>query len=173
MPTRPRGTSLYSQLPYVADAADRYKDKRREEVKRVITELLGAGNHEKKDPSEELQTKVFAFGTVRDQAAELFPAIAQLKPRELTSDNFLTFHKSEIIISAIEGLMGQGIPAFSMHDGLIVRKQDLDQARTALQKSWSSYYCRYITTDKPTTIFPAIKTTTSDGTSICTSGVWL
>ena len=164
---------LYARLPYVAEVADRYKDQRRKEAKGVITELLGTGNHEKKAPSEELQPKVFAFHTVRDQVAELFPAIAELKPRGLTSDNFLSFHESGIIISAIEDLMAHGIPAYSMHDGLIVRQQDLDRAREALQDSWSSHCCQHITTNKPKQIYPAIKATASDGTSMCTSGVWL
>lgn len=164
---------LYARLPYVAEVEDQYKDQRRKEAKSVITELLGTGNHEKKAPSEELQKKVFAFGHVREQVAKLFPAIAELKPRGLTSDNFLTFHESEIIILAIEDLMEHGIPAYSMHDGLIVRQQDLERARTVVQNSWSNYCCRYITTNKPQMIYPAIKATASDGTSLCTSGVWL
>ncbi|MCA9339718.1 MAG: hypothetical protein KDA17_02290, partial [Candidatus Saccharibacteria bacterium] len=164
---------LYARLPYVAEVADQYKDQRRQEAKSVITELLGTGNHQKKAPSEELQTKVFAFQTVRDQVAELFQAIAELKPRGLTSDNFLTFHESEIIISAIEDLMEHGIPAYSMHDGLIVRQQDLVRAREALQESWSSHCCQHIETNKPKQIYPAIKATASDGTSLCTSGAWV
>ena len=40
---------------------------------------------------------------------------------------FLSYHESEMIMQTLEALMAVGIPAFPVHDSLVVKQSDANQ----------------------------------------------
>ncbi|AXI54793.1 hypothetical protein C1J05_10040 [Sulfitobacter sp. JL08] len=114
--------------PYAFVAADRDK------VKRVVLEVLGSGNANKRRGSKEYNDTFGKgqFVPVRDKLTETFPALKNLKPGVLDS-NALAFRESEIVLSTIEVLMAKGIPSYPMHDALICKASDSDVAAEVLQ----------------------------------------
>ncbi len=65
----------------------------------------------------------------RDKLLETVPALNALEPRYdskgrldgyINGPGFLSYHESEITLETLEALMDQGIPAYPVHDCLIV-----------------------------------------------------
>ena len=157
---------IYSILPSVMDAKDPESKKIiRAEVKLVIAELVGVGNGAKEHPSAELKAKgidEFSFPIYRDEALQAIPALSEMKARGITSNGYLSFHESEIILGAIETLMKAGIPAYSIHDAIIVESKQSDIGTDTLREAWASY-CRLNHQAQTTfTTYPALKITHHD-----------
>ena len=134
---------LYGSFPSVKGISDPIeKKKARDQVKAVVAELIGVGNADKTNPSKDLLREgvdEFRFMEIRKEATSAIPALAEMKKRRITSNSYLTFHESEIILGTIEELMNLNIPAFSVHDSIIVKQDDESTATEALRRIWSSY----------------------------------
>jgi hypothetical protein len=69
----------------------------------------------------------------RDQLVATVPAFNDLEPRYdkkgqldgyINGPGFLSYHESEMMLSTLEHLIKAGIPAYSVHDSLIVKVSD-------------------------------------------------
>ena len=154
---------IYSTLPSVMAAKNPdEKEAIRDQVKSVITELMGAGNAGKNDPSNDLKAKgvdKFLFLSYRDEAVEAIPALSEMKAKDISSNGYTTFHESEIILGAIETLMRADIAAYSVHDSIIVESSVSVEAVEALRTSWASHCKNNQQTNKNFTTYPALKVT--------------
>jgi hypothetical protein len=134
---------VYSLLPIVQNASDPAdRAVKRDQVKLVIAELIGVGNGHKMNPSEELIAEgieEFLFLEISQDARSSIPALTEMKAKGITGNGYLTFHESEIVIKTIEELIALRIPAYSVHDSIIVRDTDQKEAIRVLRETWSSY----------------------------------
>ena len=124
----------------------------RQIAKRVIMEIIGTGNVEKASPSSEL---VEETGVTNDEwdlfkakLVKAIPALKMLEPRYdekgdisgyINGPGFLSYHESELILQTIEALHSQGIPAYPVHDCLIVRVQDAAKGVKVLKDTVCQY----------------------------------
>ncbi|MDE4145241.1 hypothetical protein PXK17_11450 [Phaeobacter gallaeciensis] len=112
----------------VTGDGDRLDDER-SKCKAVGVEVIGYGNPLKKRPSPELKTKHgittnWEFEIYRDKILEWVPALQHLDREYLNGAGFITFHESQIVLKTIQELHSQGVPAYPMHDCLILREVD-------------------------------------------------
>lgn len=104
-------------------------DDERSKCKAVGVEVIGYGDPLKKRPSPELKSKHgitsgWEFEIYRDKILEWVPALQNLDRDYLNGAGFITFHESQIVIKTIQELHSQGVPAYPMHDCLILKEAD-------------------------------------------------
>ena len=110
-------------------------------AKLVIMEMIGTGNVDKPTPSPSLveETGLTDEGWKRfkKDLIKAVPALKQLEPRYgadgkvdgyINGAGFLSYHEAEIMMLTLEALKEEDLPAYPVHDCLIVRHLDLDRS---------------------------------------------
>lgn len=121
-------------------------------AKAVVMALIGSGLPLKSKATAEL---VKDFGLTpegwllfRDKLLETVPALNALEPRYdskgrldgyINGPGFLSYHESEITLETLEALMDQGIPAYPVHDCLIVKGSDATIAAEVFRQTIHDY----------------------------------
>ena len=109
----------------------------RKTAKSVIMEMIGQGDPRKKKASKDLKEKYglseVGWDTFRDRLVETVPALELLEPRYddkggltgyINGAGFLSYHESEMMLQALLVLKDHDIPAYPVHDCLIVKTTD-------------------------------------------------
>lgn len=124
-------------------------------AKAAVMEMIGTGNPDKARPSEKLITE----DAVTDGEWDLFvgrlkkavPSLADMEPRYssngdltgyLNGPGFLSYHESEMTLLTLEQLRDEGIPAYPVHDCLIVKITDAERAATVFRDTIDQYCYR-------------------------------
>ena len=121
-------------------------------AKGVVMALIGSGLSLKSRATSEL---VKDFGLTpegwllfRDKLLETVPALSALEPRYnskgqldgyINGPGFLSYHESEITLATLEALMDRGIPAYPVHDCLIVKGSDATIAAEVFRQTIHDY----------------------------------
>lgn len=124
----------------------------RSAAKGVVMTLIGSGLPLKSKATSEL---VKDFGLTpegwllfRDKLLETVPALNALEPRYdskgrldgyINGPGFLSYHESEMTLATVEALMDQGIPAYPVHDCLIVKVSDATVAAEVFRQTIHDY----------------------------------
>lgn len=136
---------LYREMAQEVVRGDYGKlDEERAKLKAVGVELIGYGDPLKKRPSPELKiehgiTTQWEFEIYRDKILEWVPALQHLDKEFLNGAGFITFHESEVVLKTIQELHSMSVPAFPMHDCLIVKKSDQELALNVLRQMANWY----------------------------------
>jgi hypothetical protein len=121
-------------------------------AKRVVMELIGTGNADKAEPSSELieeqnVTKA-EWDFFKSRLIDAIPALTKLEPRYdasgqvsgyINGPGFLSYHESEMILQTIETLHSKGVPAYPVHDCLIIKQCDAQIAIEAIRATICQY----------------------------------
>lgn len=117
----------------------------RKMVKQVIVEMLGTGNHQRTGPADtnppekplQFDDVQLFFDTdysremylqIQSKAIEVFPSLTQLDAKYHNATGFLSFHESEILTQTLLKLKAQGVVGYGVHDCVIVKCRDKEQA---------------------------------------------
>jgi hypothetical protein len=110
-------------------------------VKQVIVEMLGSGNFNRNGPASMKPPKNLLkfddvqlfFDTdyskrmylqIQRAALQVFPALKHLDTQYHNATGFLSYHESEILTLTLLRLKGLGIPAYGVHDCVVVKQSD-------------------------------------------------
>lgn len=121
---------LYGEMAWELSKGDIVRqDEERAKLKAVGVELIGYGNPNKRHPSADLKNKHgittdWDFEIYHDKILKWVPALQYLDKEYLNGAAFITFHESEIVLRTIQELHSQGVPAYPMHDCLILKESD-------------------------------------------------
>lgn len=126
----------WSVVDDTIDVIDQIK-RNRNVAKGVVMALIGSGLPLKSRATTELAE---SFGLTpqgwklfRDRLVETIPALNQLEPRYdeqgylhgyINGAGFLSHHESEMMLETLERLMDLKIPAYSVHDCVVVKASD-------------------------------------------------
>lgn len=124
----------------------------RDVAKAVVMEMIGYGDANKAKPSKNLvkDTGVTQgeWDLCRVKLTEVIPALKKLEPRYDKKGNldgilngpvFLSHHESEMTLEAVEELHDRGIPAYPVHDCLMVRVSDAKVAADVYRETIRQY----------------------------------
>ena len=124
----------------------------RKVAKGVVVALIGSGNSLKAKASEELANEhgltQSGWLSFRDTLIRTIPALEVLEPRHDKNGNlagyingagFVSYHESEIMMLTLETLMDQGIPAYPVHDCLMVKVSDVKQSAFVFRDTIREY----------------------------------
>ncbi|MDA9115695.1 hypothetical protein N9K66_04030 [Planktomarina temperata] len=130
-------TDVYASVVERLDAGEE-RSLLRKMVKQVIVEMLGSGNCNRtgpastKPPNNPDEPQLF-FDTdyskqmylqIQRAAREVFPALKHLDNKYNNATGFLSYHESEILTLTLLRLKGLGIPAYGVHDCVVVKQSD-------------------------------------------------
>lgn len=142
-----------SEAPTSLEIFEENVRRNRSIAKGVVMELIGTGNCNKAHPSSKLREDLALddeeWLLFRDRLTEAIPALCLLEPRYDSSGNlsgyingpaFLTYHESEIMILTLERLRDHcDVPAYPVHDCLLVKEKDREVAARVFAQSISDY----------------------------------
>lgn len=125
-------------------------------AKGVVVELIGNGTHLKSKATKGLAIKhgltPNGWITFRDRMLRTIPALHELEPRYDNNGNlagylngagFLSYHESEMMMLTLEALQERGIPAYPVHDCLMVKVKNAKIAASIFRNEIRQY-CKKI-----------------------------
>jgi len=133
-------TDVYASVVERIDA-DEEKTLLRKMVKQVIVEMLGSGNCHRTGPASTKTPKnplkfddvQLFFDTdhskqmylrIQRAALEVFPALKHLDNKYYNTTGFLSYHESEILTLTLLRLKELRVPAYGVHDCVVVKQSD-------------------------------------------------
>jgi hypothetical protein len=133
-------TDVYTAVVERLDAGEE-RSLLRKMVKQVIVEMLGSGNFNRNGPASMKPPKNLLkfddvqlfFDTdyskrmylqIQRAALQVFPALKHLDTQYHNATGFLSYHESEILTLTLLRLKGLGIPAYGVHDCVVVKQSD-------------------------------------------------
>jgi len=130
-------TDVYSAVVDRLDAGEE-RTLLRKMVKQVIVEMLGSGNCNRIGPASTEPPKnpdepQLFFDTdhskqmylrIQREALEVFPALKNLDTKYYNATGFLSYHESEILTLTLLRLKAMGVPAYGVHDCVVVKQSD-------------------------------------------------
>jgi hypothetical protein len=121
-------------------------------AKGVVMALIGTGSSIKPKATPELVEDLGltpeGWTKFRDQLVATVPAFNELEPRYdkkgqlegyINGPGFLSYHESEMMLSTLEQLMAEDIPAYSVHDSLIVKVNDATTSAKVFRQTIHDY----------------------------------
>jgi hypothetical protein len=134
-------TDVYTAVVERLDAGEE-RSLLRKMVKQVIVEMLGSGNCNRTSPASTKPPKnpdepQLFFDTdhskrmylqIQREALEVFPALKHLDTKYYNATGFLSYHESEILTLTLLRLKEMGVPAYGVHDCVVVKQSDKDKA---------------------------------------------
>ncbi len=137
-------TDVYTAVVERLDAGEE-RSLLRKMVKQVIVEMLGSGNCNRTGPASTKPPKkplkfddvqLFFEGDyskrmylqIQREALEVFPALKHLDTKYYNATGFLSYHESEILTLTLLKLKAMGVPAYGVHDCVVVKQSDKDKA---------------------------------------------
>lgn len=147
------GGTTEQQLQFIQDPNEPdFIERARTIAKRLVMEVIGIGNVNKKRPSSDLikETGVTEdeWDFFRERLVAAIPALKKLEPRYddlghvtgyINGAGFLSYRESEMILQTIETLHSQGVPAYPVHDCLIVKVSDAAKGVQVLKDTVCQY----------------------------------
>lgn len=146
--------SLHHYWTIVDDKIDKIEliKRNRNVAKGVVMALIGSGLPLKAKATSEL-VKDFGltpqgWSVFRDKLVATIPALNDLEPRYdqkgqlegyINGAGFLSHHESEMTLRTVEALIEQDVPAYSVHDSLIVKVSDAVVAAKIFRQTIHDY----------------------------------
>ena len=146
--------SVHHYWTIVDDKIDKIEliKRNRNVAKGVVMALIGSGLPLKSLATSEL-VKDFGltpqgWSLFRDRLVETIPALNDLEPRYdqkgqlqgyINGAGFLSHHESEMTLRTLEALIEQDVPAYSVHDSLMVKVSDAEVATKVFRQTIHDY----------------------------------
>ena len=141
----------WAVLDDTIDTIDMMK-RNRSVAKKVVMALIGSGISLKAKATDDL-AKDFGLADTgwklfRDQLIKTIPAFDELEPRYnskgdvdgyLNGAGFLSYHESEMMLKTLRQLVELGIPAYPVHDSLMVKVSDATAAANTFRQVIHDY----------------------------------
>lgn len=135
-------TYILAQLEnsYHPDESDEGRVKK---AKSVIMELIGTGNPNKASQSKQskyaFMSSLQEWDAYRSACHHVFPALKHLNTEYMNGPGFLSFHESEMLREAMEGLLSKGITSYPVHDCLLVEASHEEEAVDCYRSTINAY----------------------------------
>jgi hypothetical protein len=149
-------TDVYSAVVDRLDAGEE-QTLLRKMVKQVIVEMLGSGNGNRTGPASTEPPKnpdepQLFFDTdhskrmdlqIKRESCEGFPALKHLDTQYNNATGFLSYHESEILTLTLLRLKELGVPAYGVHDCVVVKQSDKHTAMETYRSVIRDYVIKH------------------------------
>lgn len=111
----------------------------RDKVKQVCVEMIGSGNAKRTSPAakssddgdslfSDTEASLAEYKQVRGACLDVMPALKQLDSDYMNASGFLSYHEANILTETLLSLKEQNVPAYGVHDCVIVKVSDQEAA---------------------------------------------
>ena len=133
----------------------------RSKLKKVALEVIGTGNPRKAKPSKSNEALFTGndWTFYRDALLRLVPALNAMDTEYMNGSGFISFHEAEILKQTLFKLKEDDVPAYSVHDCIIVKVSDKDHAISVYRKAVNDYvkqHCKKFKRVKVMDCYPAM-----------------
>jgi hypothetical protein len=114
---------------------------RRGKIKQVTMELIGTGNsHKRQEADDSSYTFVDGeFARYRNGLVKVVPALHFLDTDYFNGAGYISYHEAQMMTLALHQLKGMGIPAYPVHDCLLVKNSNVDDALNVYRETIRDY----------------------------------
>ena len=120
---------------------------KRAKAKRVTVEVIGTGNPKKAGPAKQTddditwgeEAEVREYTLYRDALLDVVPALSLLDSEYLNGAGFISFQEAEMMTATLHNLIAKGIPAYPVHDCLMVKESDQEEALSTFRETIRGY----------------------------------
>ncbi|WP_449322642.1 hypothetical protein [Rhodophyticola sp. SM2404] len=150
---------LYAEI--LGEAAT---EETRDKLKTVAMEVIGSGNAHKAGPSDD-KKHMFSAGQweeYRDLLLAHVPALKHLDADHMNGHGFIAYHEAEILKQTLFRLMKKDIPAYSVHDCILVKASQMAGAMSVYRDTVNAYVKAHCIKHKRVSVmdcYPAMKLT--------------
>ena len=133
-------TNTWSDL-YSEALGDKVTKDSRSKLKKVALEVIGTGNPRKTKPSKSNEGLFNGndWTDFRDLLLKLVPALYTMDTEYMNGIGFISFHEAEILKQTLFKLKEDDVPAYSVHDCIMVKVSDKDHAISVYRKAVNDY----------------------------------
>ena len=118
---------------------------RRGKIKQVTMEVIGTGNPDKRQEAD-YSDYSFAdgeFTKYRRGLLTVVPALYLLDADYMNGAGYISYHEAQIMLLTLHHLKSMGIPAYPIHDCLLVKEKDVETATNVYRETIRSYVKEY------------------------------
>jgi hypothetical protein len=114
---------------------------RRNKIKQVTVELIGTGNAHKLKEAEDSKYSFLdgEFARYRNGLLKVVPALHLLNKTYFNGAGYVSFHESQMMMLTLRDLKDMGIPAYPVHDCLIVKETNVETATNVYRDTIRNY----------------------------------
>jgi len=134
---------LYAEV--VSDLAKSVDDVEplRNKIKQVAVEIIGTGNPSKSKPAKAgkcvFDEETDEYNVIRKRLIDTAPALIWLDNGYYNGAGFISYHEAEMMTLVLHRLMALNIPAYPVHDCLMVKASHQEEAMTVLRNTIQAY----------------------------------
>ncbi|MGV6888986.1 hypothetical protein ACTYEO_07025 [Rhodophyticola sp. SM2404] len=149
---------------YAEILGEAYTEETRDKLKIVAMEVIGSGNPSKAAPSDK-KKHLFSAGQweeYRDLLLAHVPALKHLDNDHMNGHGFIAYHEAEILKQTLFTLMKKDIPAYSVHDCILVKALQMAGAMSVYRDTVNTYVKVHCIKHKRVSVmdcYPAMKLT--------------
>ena len=115
----------------------------RNKIKQVAVEIIGTGNPFKDKPAKAgkcvFDEETDEYNVIRKKLIDTAPALIWLDNAYHNGAGFISYHEAEMMTLVLHRLMALNIPAYPVHDCLMVKASHQEEAMTVLRDTIQAY----------------------------------
>lgn len=115
----------------------------RNKIKQVAVEIIGTGNPFKDKPAKAgkcvFDEETDEYNVIRKKLIDTAPALIWLDNAYHNGAGFISYHEAEMMTLVLHRLMALNIPAYPVHDCLMVKESHQEEAMTVLRDTIQAY----------------------------------
>jgi hypothetical protein len=126
----------------LAKSVDDYEPLRNK-IKQVAVEIIGTGNPFKDKPAKAgkcvFDEETNEYSVIRKRLLGVAPALMFMDNAYHNGAGFISYHEAEMMTLVLHRLMAFSIPAYPVHDCLMVKASHQEEAMTVLRNTIQAY----------------------------------
>ena len=115
----------------------------RNKIKQVAVEIIGTGNPSKSKPAKAgkcvFDEETDEYNVIRKRLLGVAPALMFMDQTYYNGAGFISYHEAEMMTLVLHRLMALDIPAYPVHDCLMVKASQQEKAMTVLRDTIQAY----------------------------------
>ena len=158
---------LYAEV--VSDLAKSVDDVEplRNKIKQVAVEIIGTGNPSKSKPAKAgkcvFDEETDEYNVIRKRLIDTAPALIWLDNGYYNGAGFISYHEAEMMTLVLHRLMALNIPAYPVHDCLMVKASHQEEAMTVLRNTIQAYIIAHCKKYRPSNVVSLVVPVSVEG----------
>jgi len=139
----------------------------RNKIKQVAVEIIGTGNPFKDKPAKAgkcvFDEETNEYSVIRNRLIDTAPALIWLDNAYHNGAGFISYHEAEMMTLVLHRLMALNIPAYPVHDCLMVKASHQEEAMTVLRDTIKAYIIAHCKQNKRPNIISLVVPVSVEG----------